>query len=313
MFSSPAKRRKTSETTAVDASQTNQDDQPAPSFQQPTISSLARRGSDISTHLNRSPTRSPQRPTSRGSQPGRKVPESRVFGLRDRKALRPSLGSASPSVSQFSPRRRSGGVQAFAIPPRRVSKRIAPSDLTFGSPATKTQAPEPQDNTPEDQLASGLADAVGEADDAEPIPFISYDGADEPDLPPTPTQLGIEPAPGGQKGLMSSSPSTRLERRTRRRLADPVKSSPLKFKGADEVEAEDLSGTALALDGPLLPEAVLKKQNTKRELSAELQRLKDDIGKLNDWNEKLNRPGGVLESEDFSRLMYVYLLSWRTC
>lgn len=301
MFSSPAKRRKTSRTTAVDASQTNiqsfdqssrAGSQDPPSFQLPTKASLARSNRDsLPDEANRSPTRSPRRPGSASRDGPRGQDEGPGFGLRDRKAFRRSLASASPnpmSPLKSSPRKS----LAFAVPPRRVSKRIMPSDLAFGSPIARNKAPEPsKTNAPE---ISGL-DGADEADaNMDPFPPIDFG---EPDLPPTPTQLGIL-VRGASKELMSSSPSAQHATRARRRTMDTLKPSPPKVKGVDTAE-QDLP--ELSLGQPLLPESVLKNRKLKRELSTEMKGLKNDITELQGLTEKLNGPD--TNDVDFDKLM----------
>ena len=324
MLSSPPKRRKTSETTAaaIDASQSNQQahennnrvHQRRPSFQSPTKASLARSHPDI---LARAISRSPTRTASKGSKSGREQEfiDSRTFGLRDRKALRPSLTADANPVDglKLSPRRRSSGLAAFAAPPRRVSRRIAPSDLAFGTPEAKTQnvTYRPPEDTPEDQLASELGSATGGLDannmDANPLPLEEEEEewSQEPDLPLTPTQLGLEKPPGRPKGLSSSSPTAQYEKRARQRMNDTPKPSPLRLKNSNlDAELDDLSGTGLAMDQGLTSESALRKQRVRKELSVELQQLKDDVAELENWTEKLNkadqRPGS---SEDLGKLM----------
>lgn len=323
MLSSPAKRRKTGETTAaaVDASQTNQqahenngrgNARRRPSFQSPTKANLARSHPDI---LARAINRSPTRPASRGSRNGSgqdEQAESRIFGLRDRKALRPSLTSTGSPIDgpKQSPNRRSSGLAAFAAPPRRVSRRIGPLDLTFGTPDIKSQNPpadrRPED-TPEDQLASELDSATGDMnanDLGGDLPLLQ-EGLQEPDLPPTPTQLGLERPPGRLKGLMSSSPIAQYEKRARRRVDDTFKPSPLKLKRFGVgVESGEMPEEDPATDQALLSESALKKQTVRKDLSAELQRLKDDIAELETLTAKVNQPESRTESaEDLRRLL----------
>lgn len=323
MLSSPAKRRKTSETTAaaIDASQSNQQahendhrvHQRRPSFQSPTEASLARSHPDI---LARAISRSPTRPASKGNKNGREqeLIDSRTFGLRDRKALRPSLTADANPVDglKLSPRRRSSGLAAFAAPPRRVSRRIAPSDLAFGTPEAKTQnvTDRPPEDTPEDQLASELGSATGGFDannmDANPLPLEEEEeGLQEPDLPLTPTQLGLEKPPGRPKGLSSSSPSAQYEKRARQRINDTPKPSPLRLKNSNlDAKPDDLSGTGLAMDQGLTSKSALRKRRARKELSDELRQLKDDVAELESWTEKLNKPDKRPDSsEDLGKLM----------
>lgn len=310
MLSSPAKRRKTSETTAaaIDASQTNQKahennsrvHQRRPSFQSPTQASLARSHPDV---LARALSRSPTRPlrndngSENDQQKEQELVDSRTIGLRDRKALRPSIapGASPTDVSTLSPR------SAFAAPPRRVSRKIGPLDLAFGTlevkPENETADPSP-DDTPGDQLEEMGNDANEDNMNQGPS-FL--DRLEEPELPPTPTQLGLEKPPGRPKGLLSSSPSARYEKRARRRI-DDTKPSALKLESFNTTG--DSTTKDLNTDRAPLPESELKKQQNKKELSAELKRLKDDIAELEAWTENLNNPDMKTESpKDLNKLM----------
>ncbi|BCR87073.1 uncharacterized protein ACHE_31060S [Aspergillus chevalieri] len=311
MLSSPAKRRKTSETTAaaIDALQMNQKahenngrfHQRRPSFQSPTKASLARSHPEVLARaLSRSPTRSARNDSgsNNGQQQEQEQVDSRTFGLRDRKALRPSIapGASPMDGPTLSPR------SAFAVPPRRVSRKIGPLDLAFGTPEAKpkneTADPLP-DDTPEDQLAE-LGNDVNEDNMDQGPSFL--DGLEEPELPPTPTQLGLEKPPGRPKGLLSSSPSARYERRTRQRIDDTPKPSVLKLENFDATG--NPTNKALNAYRALLSDAELKRQQTKKELSAELKRLKDDVAELEAWTEKLNNPNMKTEfRKDLNKLI----------
>ena len=242
--------------------------------------------------MSRTSTRSPQRATGGGDQNGQEDgSEAKTFGLRDRKALRPSL-TAKPSPmrvfnSSQSPSRRASGLQAFAVPPRRVSRRILPADLAFHSPVATQKAPmdDALSNTPDNQLASELDGAT---------PGATLDGAtdqtlqdmlDEPDLPPTPTQLGLERPPSRPSGILSSSPSAQRGKSGRRRAAETREHSPSKLRSVDYgVDKTDLTGLDTMLAQTPVPEPVMKKRKVKNEISAEIQQLKADIAELESWS-----------------------------
>ncbi|KAL2832396.1 hypothetical protein BDW59DRAFT_139179 [Aspergillus cavernicola] len=273
-----------------------------PSFRAPTKASLARSHPDIlERSLSRSPTRKSAQRGSKNDQ--QKDAETRAFGLRDRKALRPSITlTTSPSDSlrqgQESPvafpSRRSSGLGAFAAPPRRVSKRISASDFMFQSPMTPQEniTDASMINTPEDQLATELVNATGATDlsvDLEAGPSL-HDGFNEPDLPPTPTQLGLERPPGRPRGLLSSSPSVQHAKWGRRRATGDLEQSPSKLRTVDYgAEAEDLTDHVTTMNDALFPGSVFKKRKLRRELSADLETLKQDITKLEGLCEKLDR------------------------
>ncbi|KAL4803924.1 hypothetical protein BDV18DRAFT_162337 [Aspergillus unguis] len=289
-----------------------------PSFQAPTKASLARSHPEILEHaLSRSPTRTS---TGRGSQDDKgKEAEARAFGLRDRKALRPSISlTASPGTSSQQLRqsqspvsrasRRSSGLAAFAAPPRRVSKRISASDLLFRSPSASQEirVQESLTNTPEDQLASELGSATG-ADMIVDMDGPSlHDGFDEPDLPPTPTQLGLEPPPGRRTGLLSSSPSMKHAKWGKRRAMEDLENSPSKLRNVDfGTELEGLTDRAMTMNDGLVPESVIKKRKLKRDLSAELDSLKQDVARLEGFCGKLEQQAEDIEPylDDLSSLL----------
>ncbi|KAL6229516.1 hypothetical protein BDW75DRAFT_97360 [Aspergillus navahoensis] len=268
---------------------------PRPSFQAPTTASLARSHSEL---LERALSRSPSRTSARSSwDDDQKEAKTRAFGLRDRKALRPSITlTASPSDTLNHGRQlqspftfssqRSSALGAFAAPPRRVSKRISASDFLFQSLSTsqETKVEESLLNTPEDQLAAELGSATGMnlSEDTS-----LHDGFDEPDLPPTPTQLGLEPPPGRPRGLMSSSPSMQYAKWGKRRAPEDPENSPSKLRTV-EYGNEPEDSIVTTNDAPI-PESIVKKRKLKRELSAELQSLKQDIAKLEGLYDKLDK------------------------
>ncbi|KAJ5964507.1 uncharacterized protein N7479_004383 [Penicillium vulpinum] len=286
---SPAKKRKISETTGISVAPELSKNDPhqsrPPSFQSPTRASLARSHPDI---LERAISRSPaRRPADKDS--GQQDP--RKFGLRDRKALRPSLtASASPltrprgpEAPQSSPNRRPSGVQAFAKPPRRISRRILPGDLVFGSPMP--QPKNPDSNTPEHQLALELGSATREADmNIGPDPNFMDEDMLEPDLPPTPTQLGLEKAPDRPRGMVSSSPSRRQEKRAKRRTANALYESPLKAVNFQSPPLEDLE---TASDLGAGSAAVREKRSSREKSAADLRRLRNEVEELESWAKQI--------------------------
>ncbi|KAJ5446228.1 hypothetical protein N7491_002310 [Penicillium cf. griseofulvum] len=264
---SPAKRRKTSDTTGISvAPELPQNDihrSRRPSFQSPTRASLARSHPDV---LERAISRSPaRRPTGKDS--GKQDP--RKFGLRDRKALRPSLNASA------SPLTRPRGPEAPESSPNRRSR-----DFVFGSPMPQPNNPE--SNTPERQLALELGSATREADtDMGPDPTFMDEDILEPDLPPTPTQLGLEKAPHRPRGVLSSSPSRRQEKR---RTANALHDSPLKavdFQSPPPGYLEAIS------DLGTVPAAVREKRISREKSAAELRRLRNEVKELETWAKKI--------------------------
>lgn len=207
----------------------------------------------------------------------------------------------------FSPSRRPSGIQAFTKPPRRLSKRISAADFIFGSPVRKQVPPAIElSNTPEDQLALELGTATQETGmkvemDSNDLGggILDDDDSLEPDLPPTPTQLGLEKAPDRPRGLLSSSPSARHEKRRKRPAAELLQGSPLKTLKYQSLAEED---TYIDRDSTQdnVSAAVLEKQKARRNLEAELRRLKNDVADLSKWAEKVD--SGMNLSSDTKEL-----------
>ncbi|KAL5332990.1 hypothetical protein BJX70DRAFT_392528 [Aspergillus crustosus] len=255
-----------------------------PSFRAPTKASPAR------SHLGNSAkalSQPPARQSMRDSQDGpeneaENEAETRGFGLRDRKALRPSLPpSASPADpltgSPLSSARRSS---AFAAPPRRVSKRISASEILFRSPTASREKEDNVMNTPEGQLASELGSATAAIDMDNIEGHLLQGGFEEPDLPPTPTQLGLERPPERPRGLLSSSPSMQHDKWKKRQL--DTEKSPSKLRTIDTLQTWEITTGKEN-------ESVIKKRKLRRHLLADLESIKQDIAKLEGLSDKLEQ------------------------
>jgi hypothetical protein len=301
MSSSPPKRRKTSSTASVpvDASNTNQrpssrDASHSPtkraSFQSPTKASISRSHPDVlSRVLSRSPEKTARKRPGSGISDGdrRSSVEARTFGLRDRKALRPSLSGPEDdpsgtrrSATATGPRSREPSL-GFVAPPRRLSR-----------PSTTHASPEPAErNTVEGETATERdLDPLGSPD----LPPIPQPPFEDPDLPPTPTQLGLHPPPRRPRGLLSSSPSSRKEKRNRKQeggfTPSPLKPKPTKQVGDHRTlpSTRPLFEKEPALER--VPEAVKTARKLRDELSAQLNRLKQDLEHLESEAQRAVRP-----------------------
>ncbi|KAJ5632261.1 hypothetical protein N7490_008600 [Penicillium lividum] len=319
-MNSPPKRRKSRDVSGGDASAlqsaASRATKPSrrPSFQSPTRSSLAKSHPEVLERaLSRSPSR---RPESQGSR--EEKPDSNSIGLRGRKALRPSLsGTSSPlkapqmsgNAPILSPTRRPSGVQSFTKPPRRLSRKIVPSDFFFGSPTRKpTQLTEDVSNTPEGQLALELGSATRETamhdpGDADMGGGFMDDDDLEPELPPTPTQLGLEKAPDRGRGLLSSSPSARHEKRMKRKVTDSVPGSPLKALRFQTRDPEYAPGSDTSSVEDELSPAALEKRKLRKSLKAELRRLKDDVADLTEWTGKMESDLNLADSKGLDHFL----------
>lgn len=158
-------------------------------------------------------------------------------------------------------------------------------------------------DTPEGQLAQELGGSATREEDDAPILESGFDGAFdedplEPELPPTPTQLGLEKAPDRPRGLLSSSPSMRHEKRMKRRATDVLHGSPLKsarFRDPSPEESESLD-TAIHIEEGMSV-ATIEKQKSRRNLAAELQRLKKDVADLTKWTGEIESGTDNLEQD----------------
>jgi hypothetical protein len=170
----------------------------------------------------------------------------------------------------------------------RASKRIGPSHQA----ASEVQAV-PENDGPEGQLASELGSATRdpEAQDIPESSLLQEEG--EPDLPPTPAQLGLGTQLDRPKDLLSS-PSRHYEKRRGHEL----ESSPLEPNNVQPLVEENNN-----LDD--VPEAVKKKRVVKRDLSAKLRQLKNDIAQLESWAQRSERPDdhSKPDAESVNKLM----------
>ncbi|KAJ6140493.1 hypothetical protein N7470_010289 [Penicillium chermesinum] len=200
--------------------------------------------------------------------------------------------------------RKPSGIQSFTKPPRRLSNKIKPGDFFFGSPARRQTLPaeEPLSNTPEGQLAQELGSATRNAsvgmslgaglDGSMDVDFEDEDPL-EPDLPPTPTQLGLEKAPGRPRGILSSSPSARHEKRMKRRATEALQGSPLKALKFGSTDVPEDADDVLS-ESEELSAAILEKQQSRKSLRAELQQLRNEVAELTKWT------GRVESNEDLA-------------
>jgi hypothetical protein len=182
-------------------------------------------------------------------------------------------------------------------------KKVLPGDFMFGSPIPRSNAPD--SNTPEGQLALELGDATQEADTdmGSGGAMMGEDilGEDilEPDLPPTPTQLGLEKAPDRPRGMMSSSPSLRQEKRIRRRNTEPLDESPLK---AVKFRSITPTGTETSFN-PELSVAAQKKYKSRKKSATELQRLRDEVEELERWAKEIESKDNLKGDRGLDRFL----------
>lgn len=118
---------------------------------------------------------------------------------------------------------------------------------------------------------------------------------DEPELPPTPTQLGLEALLQRPKGRLSSSnlsssPSRRTEKRNDREAGVALTSSPLKPRDPRPAPLAQLviqNHSYIRLENRE-EENLQPKRKLKNELAAQLERLQKEVSRL---EEEVARPG----------------------
>jgi hypothetical protein len=189
---------------------------------------------------------------------------------------------------------------------RRRSKGISARENLSASPIRDMNENEERiQSIASAQLELELQSSTTQNSSHAPSPHLGHDKLvlsveGEPELPPTPTQLGLEEAPEPPKGLLYSSPS----RRTAQKRSAKMKSSPLKDKDLhhdsidvrlpDTVRFEPVQVGVSAEDRVETvedPEEVRKKK-TLHQLNFQLKALQEDMSRLE---------RGVADSENWSR------------
>lgn len=329
MSFSPTKRRRsnTSSAIAVDASDTaptgtpNTGKRPSlnrASFQSPTKASLARSHPEVlSRVLSRSAAQKARRSASHGptQEPADANGES-IPGLPDgnpaRQGTAVSAGRASKSQGApagFRSPERVGGHRPSAdqLPHRPQAARESEGHNLRALQAATGDAVEKNAVSREDTVGEHL-----EHDDVRARSRSSDEGHGEPELPPTPTELGLEKLATRSKGPLSSSPSLQHEmrKRKRRKATEGINSSPLKLKGArpgGKIVNDDSQPRNSKPTNAQVSDKVREKQRLRDELSAQLERLRTELSELEYEARRSEWPHGYPPSDDYlSRLMYVF-------
>jgi hypothetical protein len=135
-------------------------------------------------------------------------------------------------------------------------------------------------NSADEQLASELDSATRESENRNPsMPPLLQEEYGEPDLPPTPTELGLEKRPERSKGPMSS-PSAQYEKRKNRR--EGLRPSTLRLDPGEL----SLENSQIQDDAP----EVRGKRTLRDDLAAQLERLKAEVAQLESWAQRAERP-----------------------
>lgn len=181
---------------------------------------------------------------------------------------------------------------------RRPGERDQP--LAQASPTDRSHDIDPGPHKQEQDEES----AQSERDDLGSRSSSPSDNSGEPELPPTPTQLGLEKAPVRPKGVLSSSPSWRREMRRirRKKMRNGLGSSPLKSKSAyfaETVERDNDIAHEYAPSGPMFSSEVQAKRKLRDSLASQLDRLKGEVLALEHEVRRLERPQDYWPSEDY--------------
>ncbi|KAJ9626166.1 hypothetical protein H2204_010118 [Knufia peltigerae] len=313
MFQSPAKRRRLSDDEdyerAADTITNNNGLKTAsptrPSYLSPTKSSLSRSYPHL---IERSPRRALTGPKGRSlrdeilqnKQTNTDVPESEKVPRPIDSVGRPVEGTVQDQVAE------AAGKEA-----ERTDSGTRPSS----KPPSPYKSPQSRSTKQRPSRVNGSQRASHFGQDGLPPPMImpslvrrtssnsqsaSRPASNEPELPPTPVQLGLDPAPDRPRGLSSSSPrssksgSGRFRRTTRSQHLST--SSPLKPKArapppkameplaslrdeGDEASESELEPSADEATEQLPPE-LQEKKSSLRSLKDELNRVKKEVGKL---------------------------------
>lgn len=303
-----SKRRKLSpETSLHDASRTSLP-LPRASFMSPTKSSLSRFNPKVLSKSNEYDSRrnSEDRPSS---SPRKLNP----IALRTSSARKNTRLSASPTrAPSSSPSRQPRSEGNLSAAPRRGSFTTSGSGHAIGTalgaaqsiPVTEGSSSAAREgNGTERSLVEEekLAQVVRRSARATRGNRLSWVRAEEeqaqeqqePELPPTPEQLGLEQRAERPRGLWSSSPSGRLEKR-RREEGVGVGSSPLKPRDGPQAddnlkqkEVEERAQIRLPNINEIQTQAeedpgLAQRKDTIEQLSAQLESLRKDVSLLED-------------------------------
>ena len=204
-------------------------------------------------------------------------------------------GQAQGKSSDRPPRRKSQTPQP--APSSRPSSSYVNAVIPASPPQRAQAARKKTPNIASDQLEHELQEVMAQSTVQDSLPDVTPTldenaASGEPELPPTPIQLGLEQAPTPPQGLLFSSPSRRL----RKKKPSSVSSSPLKPKDSQpdlglvtsQTQAADLSTDVEDPPGDIErrkdPE-ILDRQATIDQLTLQLKGLQDDVTQLERWLE----------------------------
>ena len=315
MSSSPTKRRRsnTSSAIAVDASNTAQGDpqhtgrqQPLGrvSFRSPTKASLSRSHPNVLARaLSRFAAQKAHQPSRRRQGESTEVDKEIISGMSEGDPSQLDAVSISVLSSQSLEVRPFPSDQSRPQPP---ATRESEHQGLRTSPAA----------TGDSVLAMDKEDGPREQpghNEGRSRSLSSGEDRGEPELPPTPTELGLERLATRSKGPLSSSPRWQhgIRKRKWRKATEDLNSSPLKLKAArfDVGFANNVSRPqgSEPIEAQVSDE-IQGKQRVRDKLRTQLERLHTELSELEYEVRRTERPNDYPEPGDeyFNRLMLVF-------
>ena len=293
MDSTPSKRRKTSATTSVpiDASQPPLSAS-RPAYMSPTKSSLARFNPNVLSKASEFGSRR-ESEGHRSSSPLKLNPTPLRGGQNTRLSASPTRAPSS------SPSRQLRAEAGLSAPPRRRSQtpsaipQLSATEVSQDVPMAEVSARDvardgERSLLQEEKLAQAVRRSARwtRGNRLSLVRAEEEQGQDkEPDLPPTPEQLGREQRPEKPRGLQSSSPNGRVGSRRK----EGFESSPLKPIGGTQLQQGMRDGHEgrERETGELIAEHVedqneedpelTKRREILEQLSAQLESLREDV------------------------------------
>ena len=301
MESTPSKRRKLSPAVSVpvDASLTSITPARA-SYMSPTRTSLARFHPNVLSKATKEKV--PRNSEGRRSSAARTLNPTPLRTAPRRSAQLSASPTREPSLSPSGQLRNEAG---FNAPPRRRSRtpgvpaRPPSQGNEQGGPVTlNTEGAEegPPRSLMEEEQLSQLVRRSARSTRGNRLARVraeeELEQGEEPELPPTPEQLGLETRLEKPKGLLSSSPSGRVEKR---RQTDAFGSSPSKLREKVKPIEHEMQDSTTVQEKAQATEQAVGKSHTHDE--PELVRRQELLNQLSEQLESLRKDVSFLEAE----------------
>ncbi|KAI1938904.1 hypothetical protein LOZ66_002979 [Ophidiomyces ophidiicola] len=310
MIPVPTKRRKSNSSTAIPIptasggpalSRRDGSNKPSnrASFQSPTKASLARAQPDLLSHvLGRSAVHRAQRSETRGlelqdSQASRGNAPTNGQRVKDVTLLPPDFDLTQPELepSQEEIKRKSTEPE---------SSLLQTSNLDNNHVRRSTKRALFSSKPPQKQVLQAR-DVISTGEPKRELPPTlpnNENNMGEPDLPPTPTQLGIQKLVFRSRDSVGSSPSLRFTKAKSLELEHRYEFRSRRVNGntAQSVDQDESVSATTVKAVEYVPEEILKKQKLRDELAAQLQTLKYEVDTIEDAGRRIE------ESSDHASL-----------